>query len=76
VDDGSDFFGRGIETIEFPAVDQYQLQAERFGDAIRGRGALAAPLEDAVANMAVLDALFRSAHTGRWETPEPPHTRR
>jgi hypothetical protein len=25
------------------------------------------PLEDAVANMAVIDAVFRSAQTGRWE---------
>jgi hypothetical protein len=27
------------------------------------------PLEDAVRNMAVIDALFRSAESGRWEAP-------
>jgi hypothetical protein len=27
------------------------------------------PLKDAVLNMAVIDALFRSAQSGRWETP-------
>jgi hypothetical protein len=28
------------------------------------------PLEDAFGNMAVIDALFRSAETGKWEVPE------
>ena len=28
------------------------------------------PLEDAIANMAVIEALFRSAHSGKWEIPE------
>jgi hypothetical protein len=27
------------------------------------------PLEDALKNMAVIDAVFRSAETGRWEQP-------
>jgi hypothetical protein len=27
------------------------------------------PLENTLANMQVIDAVFRSAHTGRWETP-------
>jgi hypothetical protein len=26
-------------------------------------------VEDAIANMAVIDALFRSSESGRWETP-------
>jgi hypothetical protein len=29
------------------------------------------PVEDAVANMAVLDALFRAADSGRWERLRP-----
>jgi predicted dehydrogenase len=69
VDDGSDLSGSGIETLEFPAVDQYTLMADRFADAVRGAGPVPVPLEDAVPNMAVLDALFRSAETGRWERP-------
>jgi predicted dehydrogenase len=70
VDDGSDLFGGGVETIELPVVDQYALQAQLFSAAVRGRGEVPVPLEDAVRNMAVIDALFRSAQTGRWEAPE------
>jgi predicted dehydrogenase len=69
VDDGGKFAGESAEVIEFPAVDQYRLQADRFSDAIRGIGEVAVPLENAIANMAVIDALFRSADTGTWEVP-------
>ena len=68
VDDGSDFAGRAAEVIEFPAVDQYTLQGDLFSRAVRGQGEVPVPLEDAIANMAVLDALFRSAETGQWQT--------
>jgi len=62
--------GRGSsESVEFAAVDQYTIQAERFVEAVRGGRPVPVPLEDAIANMAVLDALFRSAETGRWERP-------
>ena len=57
------------KSIEFPAVDQYTLQADRFADAVRGVGTVPVSLEDSIANMAVIDALFRSAETGQWETP-------
>lgn len=70
VDDGRDVAGGGIEIIELAVVDQYELQADRFAEAIRGVGPVPVPLEDAVLNMAVLDALFRSGDTGRWEAPE------
>jgi len=69
VDDGSDLFGAGIEAIEIPAVDQFTLQSDRFAEAVRGLGAVPVPLEDAGANMAVIDAIFRSAESGRWEAP-------
>jgi predicted dehydrogenase len=69
IDDGADLTGRGRETIELPVVDQYTLQGDRFSDAIRGVGHVPVSLEDAVANMAVIDALFRSAETQRWEGP-------
>ena len=71
VDDGSDLFGSGIETVEIPASNQYTIQGDRFSEAIR-RGATApVPLEDAVRNMAVIDAIFRAGDSGKWETPEP-----
>jgi predicted dehydrogenase len=67
VDDGRDLLGSGIETIEIPAVDQYTLQGERFAEAVRGIGTVPVPLEDAIANMAVIDALFRSVESQKWE---------
>jgi predicted dehydrogenase len=70
VDDGSDWAGSGIETINFPPVDQYALQADRFSEAIRGVGSVPVSLEDAIGNMAVIDALFRSAESRVWERPE------
>jgi predicted dehydrogenase len=68
VDDGAELGGAG-EVVEFPAVDQYALQADRFAEAVRGVGTVPVPLEDAIGNMAVIDALFRSADSGRWERP-------
>lgn len=70
VDDGSDLMGGGIETITFPAVDQYTVQADRFSESIRGIGSVPVSLEDAIGNMAVIDALFRSAESRGWERPE------
>jgi predicted dehydrogenase len=69
VDDGRDLDGTGSESIEFPAVNQYTLQGDQFSEAIRGRGTVPVSLDDAIANMAVIDALFRSAESGRWEVP-------
>jgi len=49
--------GPATEVEEFAAVDQYTLQADAFAVAIReGRGA-ALPPADALANMAVVDAI-------------------
>ena len=69
LDDGRDLVGSGIETIAVQAVDQYALQGERFSAAVRGQGSVPVSLQDSLANMAVLDALFRSADSGRWERP-------
>ena len=71
VDDGRDYLGSGVEIATFPTVDQYTLEAEAFSRAILEGTAAPIPLEDAVRNMAVIDALFRSAKSGRWEAPEP-----
>jgi predicted dehydrogenase len=70
VDRGRELPGGKLETIRAPAVDQYTLQAEQFSDAIRGVGVVPVPLEDALGNMTVLDALFRAANSGRWERVE------
>jgi predicted dehydrogenase len=70
LDDGSDLKGGAAETITFPAVDQYGVQADRFSEAIRGVRDVPVTLEDAIGNMAVIDALFRSADSRRWERPQ------
>jgi len=68
-DDGRDLIGSGVETVAYDTVDQYTVEAEAFSRAILERRPAPIPLEDAVANMTVIDALFRSAASGRWETP-------
>ena len=69
VDDGSDLFGAGIQTETFPVCDQYTIQGDLFSQAVRGERQVPVPLEDAVRNMGVIDALFRSAESGGWEAP-------
>lgn len=68
-DDGSDVFGSNIETKEFPACNQYTIQGDLFSRAIRENTEQPIELEDAVKNMSVIEAVFRSAQSGRWETP-------
>ena len=48
-------------------LDEYTLQGDLFSRAIRTGEPLEFPLEDAVRNLEVIEALFRSAETGRWE---------
>jgi predicted dehydrogenase len=67
VDDGCDLFGAGVETISIPACDQYTIQGDLFSRAIREGGQVAYPLEDTIANMKVIEAVFKSAKTGQWE---------
>ena len=69
IDGGSDLTGASAETIEFPVCDQYEIQASLFSQALRENRAQPIPLEDAINNMSVIDAVFRSAKTGQWEEP-------
>ncbi len=69
VDDGRDLVGGGAERIAFPAANQFAAQGDAFVDAIEGKAPAPVTLEDSIANMAVLDALFRSGASGRWEQP-------
>jgi predicted dehydrogenase len=68
IDSGADLFGGGARVESFPAVDQYTLQAQAFARAVRGEAEWEFPLEDALANMKAIDACFRAAKSGRWET--------
>src|SRR5271163_3663534 len=69
VDDGRDVHGGGVSTETFPTCDQYTIQGDVFSRAIRGEGEVPVSIEDAVRNLAVIEAIFRSAETGRWERP-------
>jgi predicted dehydrogenase len=69
VDDGRDLSGSGITSEQFPVCDQYTLQGDIFSRAVREGGEVPVSLEDAVKNMAVIEAIFRSAESGRWEKP-------
>ena len=70
IDDGRDVFGGGITTEMIPTCDQYTVQGDAFSRAIREGSEVAVPLEDAIANMAVIEAVFRAAESGRWGKPE------
>jgi predicted dehydrogenase len=69
-DAGPDLTGESAETIEIPVSDQYEIQGSRFSQAIRENRAQDIPLEDAVNNMSVIDAVFHSAATGQWVEPQ------
>jgi predicted dehydrogenase len=69
IDSGADLFGGGITTETFPACDQYTLQGDAFSKAILDDTEVPVPVEDAIGNMAVIEALFRSGESGQWETP-------
>lgn len=69
IDDGSDLFSAGAETIEFPICDQYTIQGDLFARSIREDQQPVISLEESIRNMAVVDAVFASARSGRWEVP-------
>jgi predicted dehydrogenase len=50
-----------------PEIDQYTAQAETFALAVLGRQPLPFGVEDAIVQMRVLDAIFRSETSGGWE---------
>lgn len=66
--DGSSLHGLDAKKVTVPTADQYQLQAEYYSKLVRS-GEKPSPkrLEDAIRNMRVIDALFKSVKTGRFE---------
>jgi predicted dehydrogenase len=69
IDDGRDLDGGGKVVEEIAPCDQYTIQGDLFSRAIREGGDVPVPLEDALKNTAVIDAVFRSAESGKWEQP-------
>lgn len=70
IDSSGDLSGSGISSETFPPADQYTFQGDAFARAIREGGEVPVPLEDSIGNMAVIDAIFRSAESGHWEVPQ------
>jgi len=58
--------GGAIDEILLEAADQYTLQGDLFSRAVLDGGEVPTPLEDAVANMEAIEAIFRSARLGQW----------
>ena len=58
--------GGGTEEIVFDICDQYTIQGDLLARAILDDTPVPTPLEDAVANMEVIEALVRSSRSGGW----------
>jgi predicted dehydrogenase len=54
--------------VETEIADQYLLEFDAFAQAVIEKTEVPTPVSDAVANMAVLDAVFAAAASGKWET--------
>ena len=70
IDDGADLYGANIEIIEIPAANQYTIQGDAFSKAILEDTEQPISLEDSIKNMAVIEAVFRAAESGKWESVE------
>ena len=68
-DSGKELGGVSAKAIKLPKADQYQLQGEIFSRAVRGTAKLPYGPDDAVLQMRVIDALFRSEKSRGWEKP-------
>ena len=66
MDDGGDLSGGHVETLSFDTCDQYRIQGDELSKAILTRTPQPYPLEMSVRNMDIIDAVFRSAASGRW----------
>lgn len=56
----------GVEEIVFDICDQYAIQGDLFSDAILNDKPVPTPIDDALKNMKVLDAVKNSAESNGW----------
>jgi predicted dehydrogenase len=56
-----------IEEIAFDVCNQYTIQGDLFSRAVLDDTAVPTPIEDAVANMKVIEAIFKSGESGCWK---------
>ncbi|MCO6459588.1 MAG: Gfo/Idh/MocA family oxidoreductase [Pirellulaceae bacterium] len=55
-----------VEEIQLPICNQYTIQGDLFSQAVLSGGPVPTPIEDAVQNMQVIEALLCSARENRW----------
>ena len=53
------------ETMSFDGVDEYNLEFDHFADIVAGKAEPLYAIEDSVKNLAVIDALLKSADRGK-----------
>jgi predicted dehydrogenase len=60
-------YGSQTEEIEFEICDQYTIQGDLFSQAVLKNTPVPTPLEDAVANMKVIEAIVESGRSGKYQ---------
>jgi predicted dehydrogenase len=55
-----------VEELQLAASNHYTLQGDQFSQAILNHTEVPTPLEDALANLQVIEAVFRSGQSGTW----------
>lgn len=58
--------GDTLSEIEFEICDQYTIQGDLFSLAVLEDTTVPTPIEDAIANMKVIEAVFESGKSGVW----------
>lgn len=56
------------KVYRYTGIDQYQCQVEAFARAVSGKKQPVFSLEDSILNQRALDAIYKAAKTGRWES--------
>jgi predicted dehydrogenase len=69
LDDGKALGDSGRKTHTIAAADQYAELCDAFARVVLGEAELPYGIEDSIRMMRIIDALFRSGETGRWEAP-------
>ncbi len=69
LDDGAILGDGGRKTHTVPACDQYAEQCDAFARVVLGEAELPYGIEDSIQMMQIIDALFRSGDSGKWERP-------
>ena len=58
-----------IERVEVETCDQYTIQGDLFARAILDDTPVPTPIDDAIRNMDVIEAIFASGRSGGWAVP-------